>query len=664
MAAGGGIKVNNTTIRGGADGATFVPSIDANGNLSWNNNKGYPNPATIKIKGEDGEKGDTGAKLVSQVLIGQDANGGNIYQQTFDDGTTATFTAPRGERGENGASTGYVNNAIKNNIFALIFHNNTVPAWSTNGKTLTIKQYSRIITTKGIYVDPMATGNVVIDLSSIQHGFIVYDISSSQFVVYSYSASVSNISSTSLLIAVYANYGEIVSMAGSYTIDGNLYGIDIPTIPEIIAQLNLPNFDVPSFGYLFNTSKPAIEFDTTNKRIKFNSYSSVFSNTTRYGLPTSDTYIDITNTQNGIILYNTSTSQLSVVSYTATYLLNSSNLIILGFYSNYGAVVNTASSYKIDGNLYGIDIPTIPDPPYVPTQPSLCPSYEYWDMSGAGFTAWSDITKINGNMWAFYPSADETHTDTSGAIKIIDISTTPMTLVKTISHNFGHCNTVDYCADTDCLIIGNLPGNTTYPAALYIFYNVSSWENETSLDFNSVDKTIIDLRSAFNDSANAICAWGENNFALHNIVYITTNYDNRVAKIVLGMGTNQYTYGTYTATTDTKFNGTYKVLEQSTFTPMNSVEEVVQGATFYQGKFLTANGDNYNARASLWGFDANGKIQRQLLEFPIYQKDTGAINANYKTYTEGIMVDGDYVYQGVFSGQLYTIRFYLIKYKI
>lgn len=40
--------------------------------------------------------GKTGAKLVSRVLQGQDQDGGNIYLDTFDDGTTAYFTAPRG----------------------------------------------------------------------------------------------------------------------------------------------------------------------------------------------------------------------------------------------------------------------------------------------------------------------------------------------------------------------------------------------------------------------------------------------------------------------------------------------------------------------------------------------------------------------------------------
>lgn len=52
--------------------------------------------------GEKGEPGETGAKVVSTELVGQDENGGNIYKQTFDDGTTANFTAPKGEKGDQG----------------------------------------------------------------------------------------------------------------------------------------------------------------------------------------------------------------------------------------------------------------------------------------------------------------------------------------------------------------------------------------------------------------------------------------------------------------------------------------------------------------------------------------------------------------------------------
>lgn len=44
----------------GEDGATFTPSVDAAGNLSWTNNKGLTNPPTVNIKGPKGDKGDAG----------------------------------------------------------------------------------------------------------------------------------------------------------------------------------------------------------------------------------------------------------------------------------------------------------------------------------------------------------------------------------------------------------------------------------------------------------------------------------------------------------------------------------------------------------------------------------------------------------------------------
>ncbi|MCI8469369.1 MAG: hypothetical protein HFJ75_07805 [Eggerthellaceae bacterium] len=39
------------------DGATFRPAIDELGNLSWSNDKGLENPATVNIKGEKGNDG-------------------------------------------------------------------------------------------------------------------------------------------------------------------------------------------------------------------------------------------------------------------------------------------------------------------------------------------------------------------------------------------------------------------------------------------------------------------------------------------------------------------------------------------------------------------------------------------------------------------------------
>jgi hypothetical protein len=43
-----------------------------------------------------------GAMIVSTELIGQDENGGNIYRQTFDNGVTNEFVAPKGDKGDTG----------------------------------------------------------------------------------------------------------------------------------------------------------------------------------------------------------------------------------------------------------------------------------------------------------------------------------------------------------------------------------------------------------------------------------------------------------------------------------------------------------------------------------------------------------------------------------
>lgn len=44
----------------GDNGATFTPVVSENGDLSWSNNGGLPNPNTVNIRGPDGPKGDTG----------------------------------------------------------------------------------------------------------------------------------------------------------------------------------------------------------------------------------------------------------------------------------------------------------------------------------------------------------------------------------------------------------------------------------------------------------------------------------------------------------------------------------------------------------------------------------------------------------------------------
>ena len=56
----GAAGTNGTNGKNGADGATFTPSVDSAGNLSWSNNKGLANPPTVNIKGPKGDSGEGG----------------------------------------------------------------------------------------------------------------------------------------------------------------------------------------------------------------------------------------------------------------------------------------------------------------------------------------------------------------------------------------------------------------------------------------------------------------------------------------------------------------------------------------------------------------------------------------------------------------------------
>jgi hypothetical protein len=57
---GGGGGTPGSPGKDGKDGATFTPSVDVSGNLSWSNDGGLPNPATVNIKGEKGDPGEKG----------------------------------------------------------------------------------------------------------------------------------------------------------------------------------------------------------------------------------------------------------------------------------------------------------------------------------------------------------------------------------------------------------------------------------------------------------------------------------------------------------------------------------------------------------------------------------------------------------------------------
>lgn len=81
----------------GVNGATFTPTVDSSGNLSWSNDSGLANPETVNIRGPQGLKGDTGA----QGPTGPKGDTG----ETGAVGPTGP-TGPTGAKGDTGATGG------------------------------------------------------------------------------------------------------------------------------------------------------------------------------------------------------------------------------------------------------------------------------------------------------------------------------------------------------------------------------------------------------------------------------------------------------------------------------------------------------------------------------------------------------------------------------
>lgn len=79
---------------GGANGATFYPSVSPDGVLSWTNDRGLENPAPVNVKGEPGAQGAQGPKGETGPQGAQGPRGETGAQGA---------QGPRGETGAQGA---------------------------------------------------------------------------------------------------------------------------------------------------------------------------------------------------------------------------------------------------------------------------------------------------------------------------------------------------------------------------------------------------------------------------------------------------------------------------------------------------------------------------------------------------------------------------------
>lgn len=93
----GKIGVDNRILPAGQDGATYVPHI-ADGWLSWTNNADMPNPAPIKIVGDDG----VSITDVEQITESSEDDGINIVEVTLSNDEKYRFQVRNGSQGKPG----------------------------------------------------------------------------------------------------------------------------------------------------------------------------------------------------------------------------------------------------------------------------------------------------------------------------------------------------------------------------------------------------------------------------------------------------------------------------------------------------------------------------------------------------------------------------------
>lgn len=149
----------------GKDGVTFTPSVDTNGNLSWTNDGGLPNPETVNVRGAQGEAATVQVGTTTTLPAGSQAT---VNNSGTSEAAVLNFGIPKGEAAtiEVGTVTtgaagtqASVTNSGTANAAVLDF---TIPQGADGADGTTV------------VANPTATGTV--DLEKLQVGGTVYNI--------------------------------------------------------------------------------------------------------------------------------------------------------------------------------------------------------------------------------------------------------------------------------------------------------------------------------------------------------------------------------------------------------------------------------------------------------------------------------------------------------
>lgn len=142
----------------GADGTTFTPSVSAAGDLSWTNDGGKANPATVNLKGPQGDTGPTGPQ-----------------GETGPQGPTGA-TGPQGPQGPAGDNANVTKDAVVAALGFTPIGADDVPVKSVNGATGEVKSTFYVTVTQGSDDNVTADKTAEEVYAAYEAGYAVYAI--------------------------------------------------------------------------------------------------------------------------------------------------------------------------------------------------------------------------------------------------------------------------------------------------------------------------------------------------------------------------------------------------------------------------------------------------------------------------------------------------------
>ncbi|WP_139026551.1 hypothetical protein [Loigolactobacillus coryniformis] len=194
-----------------------------------------------------------------------------------------------------------------------------------------------------------------------------------------------------------------------------------------------------------------------------------------------------------------------------------------------------------------------------------------------------DMTMAGDELWIGLQSSTDHDLSKTGQIIRFDHS---MKKVGRFVHNLGHLSTLDYCAETDTLLIGNASDDPTAVPEVMLIPNIKKIKLDPDwpmIDYNS--DAVIKIQFPDLSSMGIGAVFGES----PNILYLLIGGGpgmNSIVKVSLGIGNSDLSsagYGNFIENT-TSYNGTAQYVRRYYGRTM----QVNQGATFYDGKIYAA----------------------------------------------------------------------------